>query len=647
MAPVSSHNSAVRPRTLRREKEREQRNAKGNPPKRYPFLPSLLFALLLVAGTIILYSPVASHAFINYDDRDYVFENPPVTAGLTWQTVRWSLTSTDQSNWHPLTWLSHALDCELFGLDAGYHHLTNLVIHALNVVLLFLLLQRATGSAGRSFLVSALFAWHPFNVQSVAWVAERKNLLSTLFLLLTIGAYAWYTRKPRWPRLALVAGFFVLALASKPMAVTLPFLLLLLDYWPLQRIAVWTDVSPGSSIPQRPLRRIVLAKTPLFALSAASCFITVWAQRSGGAIRPLQLYPFAFRLENAVHSYAIYIWKTFWPTGFAVYYPLPGTSLPLWKPLLASVILCTISLLAWRQRGVRPYFLVGWLWFVGTLAPVIGIVQVGDQAMADRYAYLPLIGLFIALIWGAADLFDSRRIGIAPRYSLAAVGLAALCFVTWQQLGYWQNSETIWTRTLEVTHDDLQVEKQLANALVTAGKTQQVLPHLEDITRRDPTDTTDHANLGACYASLGQMQEATQEFEKVVELTNHKNLSPDDRRVRASSFLNLGFAYEQSKNYTAALTDFHGAIDSYSPMVDQVIANFERSISTSPTQNSYLNLSLLLRAKGQDNQASAILEDAIRTNPDFINGRDLLNYLSTQPRDKAVSSDAGTQQHPG
>jgi len=646
MASVSRPSPSVRPRTLRRQMERARKAAVPSRPEPYSSLRIIGLSLLLVVGTLVLYGAVSTHDFINYDDKDYVLDNPHVTAGLSWATVRWSLTATDQANWHPLTWLSHALDCQLFGLDAGYHHITNLLIHALNVLLLFLLLQRASGMLGRSFLVAAMFAWHPFNVQSVAWVAERKNLLSTLFYLLTLGAYAWYARKPRLRRLAAVVGVFVLALASKPMAVTLPFALLLLDYWPLQRVAGWTNVSSRFSTPQQPLWRLLVEKVPLFALSAASCFITVWAQRSGGALRSLQTFSLATRIENALQSYSIYIVRTFWPTGFSVFYPLVGISISFWKPAAAIVLLCGISIIVWRQRVTRPYLIVGWLWFIGTLVPVIGIVQVGDQAMADRYAYLPLIGLFVVVVWGAFDFFDLRRVGIV-RWGIAATALVALALLTLQQVGYWQNSATIWAQALRITDGNLQVEKQLANALVVSSETDQAVPHLVNITRLDPKDTTAHVNLGASYAAQGRIQEATQEFEKVVQLTDHKDLSPDDRRFRTSAFLNLGFAYVRSKDYPKALMNLRGAIDFDPPMVDKVIADFERSLSTTPSEGSYLTLSLLLRARGNDVQATSILEDAIKGNPEYVGCRDLLNYLNTQSKMKAyLLGDVGTSQRP-
>jgi hypothetical protein len=502
---------------------------------------------------------------------------------------------------------------------------------------LFWLLQEATGMVGRSFLVAALFAWHPFNVQSVAWVAERKNVLSTLFYLFTLGAYAWYARKPQLKRMAAVIGIFVLALASKPMAVTLPFVLLLLDYWPLQRMQGWTPESSRLATPQQPLWRLLAEKLPLFVLSAVSCVITVWAQRSGGALRSLETFSLATRVENALQSYGIYIARTFWPTGFSVFYPLVGLSISFWKPAAALLLLCAISIAVWKQRRTRPYLIVGWLWFIGTLVPVIGIVQVGDQAMADRYAYLPLIGLFGIVVWSAFDFFDQRRVG-AARWGIAAIALLAISLLSSQQISYWKNSETIWSQALRITDGNLQVEKQLANALVMSRDTEQALPHLINIVRLDPKDTTAHVNLGACYAAQGRIQEATKEFGKVVQLTDHKDLGPDDRKFRTSAFLNLGFAYVRSKDYPNALLNLRGASDFDPPMVDKMITDFERSVATQPSESSYLTLSLLLRARGKDAQATSILEDAVKDNSEYVNCKDLLDYLNSQPKLKEYSS---------
>lgn len=633
MSQVSNQSSPARARTLRRQKERKARSVENRTAKTHPAGGILPWALLLVFGTLILYSPVRNHDFINYDDNDYVLDNPHVTAGLNWEAVRWSLTANDQANWHPLTWLSHALDCQLFGLNAGYHHAASLLIHILNVLLLFLLLRYTTGALGRSFLVAAAFAWHPFNVQSVAWVAERKNLLSTLFFLLTIITYAWYVRKPQLRRLAVVIAVFVLALASKPMAVTLPFVLLLFDYWPLQRISGWTDVSPKLCIPQQPKSRLLLEKLPLFILSAASCVITVWAQRSGGALRSLEAFTLSTRIENALHSYLIYILRTVWPFGFSLYYPLSEATIRVWKPAVAAILLLTVSVLLWRQRRPRAYLLVGWLWFLGTLVPVIGLVQVGDQAMADRYAYLPLIGLFIVIIYAAFDFLGLRHVGNA-RWGLAGAFLLAIYLLSVQQLGYWQNGATIWTHAFQITNGNLLVEKQLANALVMSGETEQALPHLINISRVDPKDITTHANLGACYAAEERISEAAQEFEQVIWLTDHKDLTSDDRKYRTSALLNLGFAYARSKDYPKALASFQGASEFDPSIVDQTIATFERTLSTGASEGVYLKLSLLLEARGKDNQAISILEEAIKVNPDYLDSHELLNYLDSQSRNQ-------------
>lgn len=640
MAPVLRLKRTIRPRTIRRLREREAKSGQQSIPT--SDRSALVFGLLLVVGTLALYNQVRNHDFINYDDKDYVINNSHVTGGLTWETIRWSLTATEQANWHPLTWLSHALDCQLFGLDAGYHHITNLLLHVLNALLLLLLLQRATAALWRSFLVAAMFAWHPYNVQSVAWVAERKNLLCTLFFLLTLGAYGWYAKKPGWQRITVVGGLFVLALASKPMAVTLPFVLFLLDYWPLRRISGWTKASSRLANPQQTVWLLLLEKLPLIALSGMSCVVTVWAQRAGGALRSLQAFSFTTRVENALQSYGIYLWKTVLPFGFSLYYPFSQAAIPIWKPAGATAVLVAISTTVWKQRATRPYLIMGWLWFLGTLVPVIGVVQVGDQAMADRYTYLPLIGIFVAFVWIAFDWFDLHQVGNVRWVAPAGV-LLAICFLTSQQLEYWHDSETIWTHALQTTHGDLLVEKQLANALVTLGETDKALPHLIHIAQVDPNDTTTHVNLGACYAAQERIDEATDEFEKVIQLTNHKELSLDDRKFRTSAFLNLGFAYSRSKDYPNALVNFQAASQFDSPMVDQMISDFERAVSTQPAESLYLRLSLLLQARGKDNEAISVLEEQIKLHPDSVESRALLNYLRVQPKLKVLVRPTGAR----
>ncbi len=586
------------------------------------------YALLLACVTLILYSPVHRYEFIvNYDDYDYVVRNGHVNTGLSWRGVWWALTSSEQANWHPLTWLSHALDCQLFSLDAGWHHVTSVLLHVATAVLLFYLLQRATGAMTRSFVVAALFAWHPFNVQSVAWVAERKNVLCTLFFFLTLGVYAWYACQPQFARLLAVVGIFALALASKPMAVSLPFVLLLLDYWPLQRVEGTTEPSTRFAIPQRSIAYLLMEKLPLFALAAASSAITLWAQGKGGAIQPLHTFSIGVRLENALYSYLTYFCKTFWPFGFAVYYPHPGTSLTLWKPIVAVIALCMISVGVWLQRSARPYLIVGWLWFLGCLVPVIGIVQVGDQAMADRYAYLPVIGLFVMAAWGASVVFCRFGLSIGQRYAITAVALAAIVFLTFREIRYWENSKAIWSRAFQVSNRNLQVEKQLATALALQGDNEEAVPHFANIAKVDPNDTSAHEGLGSFYASQGQIYDAIREFETVVRLTNREGLNADDRWSRFSAQLSLGFAYAELKDYPRAVSNFQAADRFNAPVVESTIDSIRAALISTPSDTDLLRLALLLRAKGRDGEASALLAQGIKVHPDYVDSPQLLQYL--------------------
>ncbi|MGH9552043.1 MAG: hypothetical protein ACRD3W_21835, partial [Terriglobales bacterium] len=338
---------------------------------------NVIFCLLLVVATLALYNPVNRHPFVNYDDDRYVTENPHVHNGLAGDTIAWAFRATEQGNWHPLTWLSHALDYQLFHQNPAGHHFTSVLIHAANAVLLFLFLMYATRRLGPSLFVASLFAIHPINVESVAWVAERKNVLCTFFFFATLIAYGWYARKPEWRRYLAFTGLFALGLMSKPMVITLPFVLLLLDYWPLGRIRG----APPSSLPQSRLSKLIVEKLPLLGFSAASAVITMHAQRAGGAVRSTAQFSLGVRLENAVVAYAMYLWKMIWPSHLAPIYPHPGDSLALWQVGTSALVLLAVTGAVLKFRG-RRYLLTGWLWFLGTLVPVIGLVQVGDQAMA-------------------------------------------------------------------------------------------------------------------------------------------------------------------------------------------------------------------------------------------------------------------------
>jgi protein O-mannosyl-transferase len=619
----------VTAKTIRRPKDRTK-NIRSTIPtnKAHSMLPFAL-GLLLSVCTLVLYSPVRGHDFINYDDSGYVVDNTHVKSGLNWEMLRWSVTSRDEANWHPLTWWSHAADCEFFGLDAGSHHFVNALIHAANVFLLFLLLKWGTQALLPSFLVAGMFALHPFNVESVAWVAERKNVLCTLFFFLTLAAYGWYVRKPNSRRMIIVCLLFVLALAAKPMAVTLPFVLLLLDYWPLRRVAGWMAPTIESPIPQQTVSHLLIEKIPLFLLTAGASAVTVWAQ-SAGALRSIQAFPFSARLENALYSYLVYAVKTFWPLHFGLYYPHPGVSIPAWKPVLAAVILAAISAAAWIQRKLRPYLIIGWFLFLGVLFPMIGAVQVGDQGMADRYAYLSIIGLFIMFAWGGAELLDRFGVIQAVRWGVAIVVLAFLCVLTSQQISYWENSVSIWSHTLDATNTNAIAERKLAFALASQGNNEEAVVHFLNAVNINPKDVGSLVNLGAYYAAHDRLQDAIQEFQAALALTkDSNNLSLEDRNYRGSALLDLGFAYALQKNYPQAIASLKAANLDNSALVERTEKAIARSLANKSSEDANLKMGLLLRAEGKNGEALSALQAAINMNPEYSRIQDLIQFLSS------------------
>ena len=488
-----------------------------------PFLTGkkLITALcvLLAAATIALYSPVIGHSFVVLDDHDYVVANSHIHGGLSWNTIKWAFASTEAANWHPLTWLSHALDYQLFALNPAGHHLDSVLIHALNAVLLFLLLFWGTKRVGPSLLVAALFAVHPLNVESVAWVAERKNVLSTLFFLLAIGAYAWYARRPDLRRYLLLVMLFAAGLMAKPMVITLPFVLLLLDYWPLERIAVrsspfvprqnssgevsgesrGTNNEEGLSGEERRAnsewRWLILEKVPLLLMSAASAWITLKAQRT--AVQSLEQFSFASRIENAIVAYGLYLWKMIWPAQLA-FYPHSLVALPAWQWLLSAAVLITVTAFVIVLRRKR-YLPVGWFWFLGTLVPVIGLVQVGEYAMADRYAYIPLIGIFVMIAWGLGDLAEAKQLRAVWGTIAALCVLTALGSATYRQAGYWESDYDLWAHTL-VVGESPYAQNAIGMALMNPGS---------EMTQ---TDLENFASEPA------RIDEARRHFERALEL---------------------------------------------------------------------------------------------------------------------------------
>jgi hypothetical protein len=446
----------------------------------------LAVALVLSLLAALPYLAVGGlDAFINMDDDVYVYENPRVLKGLTIEGVRWAFTAFHISNWHPLTWLSHMTDVTIFGNDARGHHLVNILLHSLNTSLLFLSLFRMTAALWRSALVAALFALHPLHIESVAWIAERKDVLSGLFFMLVLLAYEWYVRRGGRRRYLLVALFLALGLMAKPMLVTVPFLLLLLDLWPLGRTAWAAPAGGGEGSPVSP-GRLLWEKVPLLALALVSSGITFLAQRAGGAIKTLEFIGTDLRLANVAVSYVAYIGKTLWPLSLSMYYPFPPEMPPGWKVGGAVLVTAAVTAAAVFLRR-RPYFLVGWLWYLGMLVPVIGLVQVGDQAMADRYAYLPLTGLFVMAVWGSAELLRGRRrrwsVGAAAGVLLILTPLAA------RQAGYWKDSITLFSHALSVAPGSHIIHNNLANSLVRAGRTNEAITHYREALRekRSPT----------------------------------------------------------------------------------------------------------------------------------------------------------------
>lgn len=596
-----------------------------------------VLCLLLAVITLALYNPVNRHPFVNYDDDRYVTENSHVRQGLTWDTATWALTSTQKSNWHPLTWMSHALDCSLFGLNPAGHHFTSVLLHALNVILLFLLLVRATGRVGPSLFVAAVFSLHPLNVESVAWVAERKNVLCTAFFLLTLMAYGWYARRPSWQRYFAVLALFAAGLASKPMVITLPFVLLLWDYWPLGRVQ-GAESSSGSANAARSWVQLASEKLPLFALSAASAVITMRAQQAGGAVRSTEQFSFGVRLANAVFAYADYLWKMIWPARLATLYPHPGDSLAGWKVALAFVVLVAVTALVYQFRA-RHYLVVGWLWFLGTLVPVIGLVQVGDAAMADRYTYIPLLGIFVMIAFGASDLGAANNIGWRLEAVPAAVGLILLALVTHQQIGYWQSSRDLWAHALQVTQNNFVAEDNMGGALVLEGKPEEAFPHFEAAANINPRDPMSRGNLGAYFQSHGHLEEAVAQYQLAISLTS-------DPVLLAHTYANLGAAQRALGEDELAKQSFDqslqlnpnqfnawmgiGLLAQEHGRVDEAIFDLSRSVELRPTGEGYLDLGRSLQQAGRGPEALEAYRQAAKLSPDLAEAKQALEALNGQ-----------------
>ncbi len=566
---------------------------RDNPPLRRT---RRIVCLLLIVATIAVYWQTLNHDFVDFDDDDYVTQNPHVQAGLTVEGVVWAFTANHASNWHPLAWLSHMLDCQVFGLDPSGHHFTNLLLHLANTLLLLLVLERMTGAFWRSVFVAALFGLHPLHVESVAWVSERKDVLSTLFWLLTTWFYVRYVKSRSVGTYITFIVLFALGLMAKPMLVTLPFVLLLLDYWPLGRFHTQQsgdDVNTyGSMDTVRPNRKrlavnLIWEKTPLFALSAISSVITFIVQE---AAESLGDYSIKIRIGNALVSYVKYIGKMFWPSDLAIFYPHPGSAVTAWESIGAGLLMVCISILIIRAARRCPYLSVGWMWYVGTLVPVIGVVQVGSQAMADRYTYVPLIGLFVAISWGVSDLVGRWRYRkyVFPVFMLVLVSSLIVC--SRHQARYWRNTTTLFGHAIDVTTNNHLAHYNLANVLEGQGRLEEAIAHYSEALDIRPNLIAAHTNLAGIFWEQGRLEEAIAQYSETLRL------GP----ASAEAHTNLaGLFWEQGR-------------------LEEAIAHYSEALKIQPEfVEVHNNLGTALAMLNRLNEAITHFSMAIKLRPDY------------------------------
>ena len=581
----------------------------------------LIVSLVLVVATVATYWQVRYHDFVNFDDDIYVTENPRVQSGLRPESVVWAFTTTDAEFWHPLTWISHMLDCQLYGINPIGHHFTNLLLHVANTVLLFLVLQRMTGAIWRSAFVAALFALHPLHVESVAWVAERKDVLSTLFWMLTLGAYIRYTEFRVLSRYVVVILCFTLGLMAKPMVVTLPFVLLLLDYWPLSRFGAERRSS---------IFPLFLEKVPLVALTVLFAVLTVFTQQKGGLLQSMDVLPLSNRIANAFMSYVGYVEKMVWPNHLAVYYHQPETA-PTWNALASALFLLCVSGLAILKRRRHPYLFVGWFWYIGTLVPVIGLIQIATFTMADRYTYIPLIGLFVLIAWSVPAFLGQWRYG---RIGLAISGgivLVAFTVCTWSQLGHWKNSVALWKHTADVTAENYSAHSSLGAALVLQGRFEEAIAHIAEALRIKPDYAEAHNNLGLALYKQGKLNEGVSYLSRAVQIC------PD----YAKAHNNLGSALAQQGKLEEAMSHFSTAlqIDPDLPeahlgmglaldrqgALDEAINHYSRALAMRPHNVEVRNnLGVALARQGRVDEAVEHFSKALQTEPDNMQVRNNL-----------------------
>jgi tetratricopeptide (TPR) repeat protein len=618
-------------------KEKTDAPTGSAPPSTLPSLRQVLwYAAALIAITIVVYAPVRHFDFVPIDDPSFVSENTHVAGGLTWRAVVWAFSTGHTGNWHPLTWLSHMLDVEVFGISAPGHHLVSLALHLANTLLLFWVFVYMTRALGRSACVAALFAVHPLHVESVAWVAERKDVLSTLFFLLTLWAYAAYVRRPASGRYLRMLICFALGLMAKPMLVTLPLLLLLLDIWPLRRVTTesGTRNRPSSGLLRNwfsAFPRLVPEKIPLFAISAASSVVTYLVQQRAGAVSTLDQIPFALRAANALVSYVVYLGKMIWPVHLAVLYPYAQDVSALWIAGAALALIC-ISVAVFRSAGRRPYLLVGWFWYLATLFPVIGLIQIGLQSMADRYTYIPLVGIFILIAWGVPDLLAGRsRRRVLP---VAAGVVVLLCaIVARAQVRYWKNGITLWEHAVEQTlgMDNYSAHISLGKVLREQGRLDEAVAHFTEAVRIKPGSPEAHRDLWLALSDQGKLDEAVASLSETVRLNPE---SADDQAELGFALSRLGKTEEAIPHYLEALrlnpdsAEVHNSLGcalSGGGKTVEGIQHFREAIRLKPDfAEAHFNLGLSLRSRGQAVEASSQFSEAVRLRPDYAEAQNAL-----------------------
>ena len=604
-----------------------------------------LAAVLLAGMTLAVFVPVVSFQFINVDDHLYVTGNEHVQRGLTWHNAVWALTTLDAANWQPVTWISHMLDVSLFGLKPGGHHATSLLIHTLNVILLFFWLRSITGALGKSAVVAAIFAVHPLALESVAWIAERKNVLSTLFLLLTLWAYAGYARKPGVFRYLLVVLWFSLGLMSKAMLVTLPFALLLLDYWPLRRLG-FAPMATESSKPQaaeysQPLARApaticfwrCLEKIPLLALAAGSAALTVKAQALDNEIKMVSL---PSRVANAMVSYGTYLWQMVWPSKLAIFYPFQDRSVFSWAVIGSLVLMCAITGLAVWQVKKRPYFAVGWFWYLGTLVPVIGLVHVGDLAHADRYTYVPLLGVFIAIVWGAAEVgmrFSALRYGLIAGAGLVVVALAV---TTTRDISYWHDGISISEHSLAVTGPNCLMERALGEAFYSEGRLDEAVEHLTRSFEIQPTDVA-FFEMGTIKLQQQKLEEAAFYYEKALQYPGEAVMLAQIHNNLAVLEMQQGSLVEAEKHFRESVVldptsarhrIAFGWLLAKQGRYDEAIAQDEAAVQIAPDALAYFSLGSALESQHKLPQAADAYRETLALAPGFQEARLRLDAIA-------------------